>query len=155
MSILFSEKDTRAMGRATAGVIGIRLKGNDETVSAEIALEKSDLLVVTEKGFGKRSHLSSWPIQGRAGIGVRAAEVTDRNGFVVAAEVIEKNHENLIITTKAGQVIKLPIRDVPVLTRQTQGVILIRLGEEGDSVAAATVTTKERRERVVKEKVVF
>ncbi|OGY22232.1 MAG: DNA gyrase subunit A [Candidatus Woykebacteria bacterium GWA1_44_8] len=150
MSILFSEKDTRAMGRATSGVIGIRLKGDDRVISAEIGQEAADLLVVTENGFGKRSPLSSWPLQGRAGIGVKAAEVTTRTGSLVAAQVLQKNHEDIIVTSRDGQVIKLPVKDIPVLTRQTQGVILIRLSKKDDKVAAVTATTKERRERLLK-----
>jgi len=151
MSICFSEKNTRGMGRATSGVIGLRLKPTDEAISAEIAPPEADLLVVTEKGCGKRSKVSDWPLQGRAGFGVKAAEVTTRNGQLVAAKVIEKNHEDVIITTRSGQVIKLPVKDLPILTRQTQGVILIRLSDKDDRVAAVTAVTRERKERIEKE----
>jgi len=147
MSIRFSEKDTRAMGRVTAGVIGIRLKSANQVIYADIAPSENDLLVITKKGFGKRSKVSDWPLQGRAGSGVKAAEITNRNGHLVAAQIIDKSHVDVIITSKAGQVIKLPIKDVPILTRQTQGVILIRLSEKDDEVAAAGTITKERKER--------
>ena len=147
MSIVFSEKGIRPMGRATAGVIGIRLKGGDELIGTSIASKDADLLVVTAKGIGKRSKISEWPKQGRAGSGVKAAQITERNGQLVGANLIDKYHEDIIITTKLGQVIKLPVKDVPVLTRQTQGVILIRLSNS-DSVAAVTAIRKERKERV-------
>jgi len=150
MSIRFSEKGARAMGRATSGVIGIRLKGADAVISAEIAPPEADLLVITDRGYGKRSKLVDWPIQSRAGAGVKAAEITTRNGALVAAKVIEKSHEDVIITTKGGQVIKLPVKDLPILTRQTQGVILIRLGDRNDRVAAVTAITRERKERIEK-----
>ena len=147
MYIVFSEKGIRPMGRATAGVIGIRLKGGDELIGTSIASKDADLLVVTAKGIGKRSKISEWPKQGRAGSGVKAAQITERNGQLVGANLIDKDHEDIIITTKLGQVIKLPVKDVPVLTRQTQGVILIRLSNS-DSVAAVTAIRKERKERV-------
>jgi DNA gyrase subunit A len=138
VSIKFTEKDVRAMGRPTAGVIGIRLKREDSVVTMDKVIDKGELIVVTEKGFGKRSKLVDWPLQGRAGYGVKAAEITARNGKLVAAQVIGKGDKNLIVTSKLGQVIKLPIKDMPVLTRQTQGVILIRLSDKKDVVAAAS-----------------
>jgi DNA gyrase subunit A len=150
MSILFSEKDVRPMGRASAGVIGIRQKSDDELIKAAIADSKADFVVVTEKGFGKRTKISDWPRQGRAGSGVKAAEVTVRNGKLAAGLVISDTHEDLLITTTGGHVIKLPIKDIPVLTRQTQGVILIRLNDPNDKVVAVTAIKKESKERIPK-----
>lgn len=144
-SIRFSEKNVRPMGRATSGVMGIRLK-DDELICASKAPEGGELLVVTEKGFGKKSKLSDWPLQGRAGSGVKAAEVTSRNGQVMSAIVIQPDDQDLLITSKNGQVIKLPIKDVPLLTRQTQGVILIRLANSSDQVSAVTTIKKEIKE---------
>lgn len=149
-SIRFSEKDTRPMGRATSGVMGIRLR-DDEVVCLAKAPEGGELLVVTEKGFGKKSKISDWPRQGRAGSGVKAAEVTSRNGQVVGALVIEPDDQDLLITSKNGQVIKLPIKEVPLLTRQTQGVILIRLHNSDDKVAAVT-TIKKKLKKLRKSK---
>lgn len=144
-SIKFSEKGVRPMGRATAGVMGIRLK-DDELICAAKAPDAGELLIVTEKGFGKKSKISDWPLQGRAGSGVKAAEVTSRNGQVKGAIVIEPNDQDLLITSKNGQVIKLPIKDVPLLTRQTQGVILIRLNNPADQVSAVTTIKREIKE---------
>lgn len=145
-SIRFPEKDVRSMGRATAGVMGIRLGKEDEVISAASAPKDGEFLVVTEKGFGKKSKISDWPLQGRAGSGVKTAEVTARNGKVMAARVIDKEDEDIIITSKAGQVIKLPLKDVPILTRQTQGVILIRLAKKDDVVSAVTTIKREPKE---------
>jgi DNA gyrase subunit A len=152
MSILCSEKDIRPMGRATAGVIGIRRKPGDEVIGSEIAPKDSHFLVVTEKGFGKRSAISDWPKQGRAGSGVKAAELTDRNGKLVGAKIITKQHEAILITTSSGQVIKLPIKDIPILTRQTQGVILIRMNDKNDRVAAVAAIEPENGEEKSEEK---
>ena len=104
--------------------------------------------MVTEKGFGKKSKISDWPLQGRAGSGVKAAEVTARNGNVVSAIMIEPDDLDLLMTSKNGHVIKLPIKDVPLLTRQTQGVILIRLANKDDKVAAVTTIKKELKEKI-------
>ena len=143
MSIRFSEKDARSMGRATAGVIGIRLGAGDEIIGMNTAKPEDFLLVVTEKGYGKKSKVGDWPLQGRAGSGVKAAEVTAKNGSVMAAKVIKKDFRDIIITSKLGKVIKLPIKDLPTLTRQTQGVILVRLSGSTDYVVAVTATKKE------------
>lgn len=142
-SIRYNESDVRSMGRATAGVMGIRLGKDDEVICTNIAPSDGELLVVTENGLGKKSKISDWPLQKRAGSGVKAADVTARTGKVMAARVISKEDQDVIITSKGGQVIKLPIRDIPLLTRQTQGVILIRLAKKDDSVAAVTTIRKE------------
>ena len=146
MSIRFNEKGARAMGRATSGVIGIRLAHGDELVNMDKADPEEFLVVVTEKGYGKKSKISDWPLQGRAGSGVKAAEVVAKNGSVMAAKIVGRQTKDLIITSKMGQVIKLPIKDLPTLTRQTQGVILVRLRNPEDYVAAVTTVNKEKVE---------
>ncbi len=143
LSIYFSEDKVRKMGRPTAGVVGIRLKGADELICMDKAGKENNLLVVTEKGLGKKSKIEDWPLQNRAGSGVKAAEVTDRTGKVMAALVLSKESKDFVVTSKMGQVIKSPLKDVPVLTRQTQGVILIRLANKSDSVAAVTSIAEE------------
>ncbi|MDP2720741.1 MAG: DNA gyrase subunit A [bacterium] len=143
MSIKFSEKDVRPMGRPAAGVLGIRLKTGDNVITTSKVTDGGELVVVTENGLGKKSKLTDWPKQGRAGYGVKAAEVTARNGKLVSAQVIGKEDKHLIITSKLGQVIRLPIKDVPPLTRQTQGVILIRFSNKDDSVAAVSSIKQE------------
>lgn len=144
MSIRFSEKNVRAMGRPTAGVIGIRLRKDDTVITMDKAIPKGELAVITAHGFGKKSKIEDWPLQTRAGLGVKAADVTGRNGKIVAAQIIDKEDKDMLITSKNGQVIKLPMKDIPVLTRQTQGVILIRFTDKSDVVAAASSLKKER-----------
>ena len=143
LSIYFSENNVRKMGRPTAGVVGIRLKAGDELINMAKASKENKLLVVTEKGLGKKSNLADWPIQKRAGSGVKAADVTTRTGKIMAALVLSSEDKDFIVTSKMGQVIKSPLKGVPVLTRQTQGVILIRLAKKEDTVAAVTSTLKE------------
>jgi len=143
MSIKFPEKNVRSMGRPTAGVLGIRLKKDDHVITMDKVIPNGELFIITEHGFGKKSKIQDWPLQSRAGLGVKTAEVTTKNGVVVDAKVLGKEDKHIIITSKNGQVIKLPVKDIPVLTRQTQGVILIRFSDESDVVAAASSIKKE------------
>jgi len=150
-SIKFSEKDVRSMGRATAGVIGIKLsKAEDELVCMDRVEPDGDLFTVSERGFGKKTPLKSWPRQRRAGSGVKGTQVSEKTGKVVASQVIPKGTQNIVLTSSMGQVIKLPIRSVPKLQRQTQGVILIRLSNREDFVASATAVPKTEEETGVK-----
>lgn len=146
MSIKFSEKDVRPMGRSTSGVRGIRLKPKDQVITMDRVVPKGELVVITQRGFGKKSRVEDWPKQTRAGLGVKAAEVTGRNGGIVAAKIIDKEDKQFIITSKKGQVIRLPLKDIPVLTRQTQGVILIRFSDKSDIVSAASSLKKQKSE---------
>lgn len=150
MSIRFKETDVRAMGRPTAGVIGIRMKTSDQLISMSKTSSEEFLLVVSEKGYGKKSKVADWPLQGRAGSGVKAAEVTQKNGSIMSAKIINPESKDIIITSKMGQVIKLPVKDIPTLTRQTQGVILMRLSNKDDYVVAVTPIRKEEEVKPIK-----
>ena len=151
MSIKFKESDVRPTGRDTSGVVGIRLKGGDELVGMDRAYPDSFFIVVLEKGFGKKTAVSSWPIQGRGGQGVKAAEITDRTGKIMAARAVTDEKEDLIITSSAGQVIKLPISDVPSLGRQTQGVILMRFSDKNAKDYVTTAATLLPEDKVVED----
>jgi DNA gyrase subunit A len=144
-SIRFSETEIKNSNRDTQGVKGVELK-NDivvgvEGLSAHGQNEDEQLLIVTANGLGKRTKLSEYPVQKRAGQGVKVAEITKRTGPVVSALKVTPVHEEVVITTTSGQLIKLPLtkQSIPILTRPTQGVILMRLRKE-DQVAAVAVT---------------
>lgn len=133
------------MGRAAAGVRGIRLKKGDGVVGMDIindgkATASEQLLVVMENGFGKRTSLGYYKVQGRGGSGIKTAKVSNKTGKIVSAFVVNKNLENedLIIISEKGQVIRLPLRSVNVLGRATQGVRLMRFKEANDKVASVT-----------------
>ncbi len=145
-AIRFKEKVVRPMGRAASGVKGIRLKKNDEVVGMDIIspeLSKSKychLLCVMDKGFGKRTSISSYKVQGRGGSGIKTANVTDKTGKIVYGQVVcsPDNNEDLIIISSKGQVIRLPLKSVPVLGRATQGVRLMKFKAAGDKTASVT-----------------
>ena len=121
------------MGRATEGVRGMTLRGEDEVIAAEIATDDSDLLVVTENGFGKRTRVSEYPRKGRGGMGVKTIQLTEARGNLVGARVVRDGYQVMLIST-GGTVIKMPVEDVKRLGRSTQGVIVMRL-RDGELVS--------------------
>jgi DNA gyrase subunit A len=153
-SIRFSEKDARPMGRSARGVRGIKLKKGDFVVGMEVLTAKptkpkdkrrkffQDLLVICEKGLGKRTSLQSFPLQKRGGLGVKAANITEKTGKVTACQLVTTKDKEVVITSKTAQVIKLPLKNIPQLGRNTQGVILMRFSDPKDRVAAATCLRK-------------
>lgn len=138
--IRFHEKSVRPMGRATTGVRGIKLVGNDEVIGMDVIAkgDKPDLLIIMENGLGKKTNIDLFRGQSRAGQGIKVAKVTDKTGKVVIAQIIPHNAQEVIITSKKGQVVKLAISSVPKLSRDTQGVILMRFSDKADKVASAT-----------------
>jgi DNA gyrase subunit A len=142
MAIRFDEDDVRAMGRPAYGVKGMELEKDDYLVSMEAIPEDSGLILsVTEKGYGKRTELSEYRRQSRGGKGVINVKTTERNGRVVGALHVEEESDMMLIT-EYGKVIRLEASEVRAAGRSTQGVRLLRLGDE-DSVAAATVVPAE------------
>ncbi|MEK7546033.1 MAG: DNA gyrase subunit A [Patescibacteria group bacterium] len=145
-SIRFSEKDVRPMGRSAAGVTGMRMKGKDFIVGMDVVDAKAadkgafDLLVVMEHGFGKRTNLSEYKTQGRAGSGIKTAEVTAKTGPIVSAMLINsKDDRDMIIISEKGQTIRFSSKTIPSLSRATQGVRVMRFKAEKDSVSSVTL----------------
>jgi DNA gyrase subunit A len=129
-SIRFNESQVRPTHRDTSGVRGIMLSGTDHVVSMnKIDDPKAELLVVMEKGLGKKTKVEMWKLQGRGGTGIKAADVTAKTGEIVTAQIVDKDADTLVMTSNKGQLIKLNLKDVPTLQRQTQGVILMRTRE--------------------------
>lgn len=144
-SIRFKEKQVRDMGRSASGVKAIKLKKNDEVIGVDIIPDGSvgkdeQFLVVTENGFGKRTALSAYKVQGRGGSGIKTVQVTQKTGNMAAGLIVSKKieDEDLIIISRKGQVIRLPIKAVSILGRATQGVRLMRFREPDDKVSSVT-----------------
>lgn len=144
-AIQFSESSVRPMGRGTIGVRGIKLGSGDEVITMAV-LAKNDanaeLLTIMENGLGKKTVVTQFPTQQRGGQGVKVAKVTDKTGEVAVSQIIPPGSEELIITSKRGQVVKLEIASIPRLQRDTQGVILMRFSNASDGVVAATCIEK-------------
>lgn len=151
-SIRFKESQVRPTHRDTSGVRGVMLEKGDDVVSMNLVNDPSGLLlVVMENGLGKKTPISSWKVQGRGGSGIKAAQVTEKTGKIVTAELIGKDSETLVMTSNKGQLIRMNIKDIPTLQRQTQGVILMRV-RVGEKIAAATVVgNKDKEIEIIKE----
>ena len=140
-SIRFKESDIRQMGRTAAGVRGVKLGKGDQVISADImkrGAADSEILVVMENGYGKTTPIKEYKVQKRGGSGIKTAKVTTKTGAVVSAAVVagHGNEGELVVMSKKGQVIRLPLTDVPSLGRQTQGVRVMKL-RTGDKIASA------------------
>jgi DNA gyrase subunit A len=140
-AIRFKESDVREMGRTAAGVAGMRLGKGDYIVSADVLAKDNktaEILVVMENGFGKTTPAKEYKVQKRGGSGIKTAKVTTKTGNVIGAAIVnaeEKEEGELVVMSKKGQVIKLPLKDVPSLGRQTQGVKVMKM-RPGDSIAS-------------------
>jgi DNA gyrase subunit A len=145
-SIRFAESQVKSTHRDTSGVRGVKLSKDDSVVSLNIIRLKAEgeLLVVMENGLGKKTLTNAWSKQGRGGQGVKAAQITSKTGQIVTAQAIDKDMDTLVLTSNKGQLIKMNLKEVPTLQRQTQGVILMRV-RAGEKVAAATVVSSKDR----------
>ncbi len=156
-SIKFDEKEIKQTGRDTMGVKGINLKSGDYLISMEtfaknplIPQDKRrkffrQLLIVTEHGIGKRTDVNEYPVQHRGGQGVKVAEINSKTGLVAGAMLVTEKVEHIILTTRKAQVVKLPLKNIKVLSRSTQGVILMR-PHKGDTVTAVTAVDSQETE---------
>ncbi len=144
--IRFNEQEIRIMGRTASGVKGIELNGG-KCVGCEIATEADQILVVTEKGYGKRTNILEYRMTHRGSKGVKALNVTEKNGNIVSFKVV-KGQEDLMIITNSGIIIRLPIDQISVTGRVAQGVRLINLKDNQtvSSIAILDETYEEKEE---------
>jgi DNA gyrase subunit A len=135
MTIRFSEEDVRAMGRATSGVRGMKLKdANDVVVGCDLARDDVEILLVTEAGYGKRTKLDKFNRQGRGGQGVRGIKVTAARGPVVGAFMVSAEDEILVFSS-AGNIIRMEAGEISSQGRDATGVRIARVGA-GEQVSA-------------------
>ena len=142
MLVRFQEDDIRSMGRTAGGVRGIKLRDGDEVVGMEIIEPGQEILVVTEKGYGKRTSEEEYRLQSRGGVGLKTIQITDKNGPMVAVKTVDGS-EDLMLITINGMLIRMDVDDISLIGRSTQGVRLIRLG---DDELVATVAKVEKEE---------
>jgi DNA gyrase subunit A len=157
--ILFSEEDVRPMGRTAAGVFGMRFRDDDELVSMTVipkelmdrvqnGEEVSDRLVaVTEHGYGKRTEIGEFSVQGRGGLGVITIKTSDRNGKVVGARLVHDDDE-LMLITNLGQIIRMRVDGISIIGRNTQGVRLMTMDEEELVVSLARLIPEDEEEEL-------
>jgi DNA gyrase subunit A len=141
MSIRFHQGDVRDMGRATTGVKGVELEKGDEVIGMVVVRRDATLLVVSEKGYGKRSELSDYRVQKRGGKGIITLKKTDKTGSIVALKEVIPDDE-LMMITRHGVIIRLPVDGIRVIGRNTQGVKVMNL-DSGDAVVDVARVVKE------------
>jgi DNA gyrase subunit A len=146
MSIRFNEKDIRPMGRSAAGVRAIRLSKNDFVVGlVAVKRQGASILVVTDKGYGKRSDLQDYRVIRRGGKGIITMKSSDKNGNMISIREVVDNDDLMIITTK-GIMIRQHVNDIRLMGRNTLGVRLIRLDENDRISAVASVVSEDEEE---------
>jgi len=140
-AIHFKDKSIRVMGRNAAGVRAIKLKKGDFVVGTDI-IKKSDsnpeLLVVSANGYGKKTPLKEYKVQNRGGSGIKTMKVTTKTGEIISSRVVRETEEEIAAISKKSQVIRVDVKEIPSLGRQTQGVRIMKL-REGDSIASVTL----------------
>jgi len=140
-AIVFKEKEVRAVGRASIGVKGIELKKEAHLVAADIFSDqefKKNILVIGEKGVGKKTKLSNFRGQHRGGKGVKVTSIDKKTGTVAFAKIINETDSTMIITSAKGQIVKIPLEAIPSRSRTAKGVILMRFSQKDDQVVSAT-----------------
>ncbi len=148
-SIRFNEEDARSMGRTAAGVFGMRFYEDDALVSMEVIpsepKEGVRVLTLTENGYGKRTEIEEYPIQGRGGKGVITIKASDRNGVVVGATLVNEGDQLMVITDQ-GQLIRTRVDEISIYGRNTQGVRVMNIGDDESIVSFARIREEDLEE---------
>jgi DNA gyrase subunit A len=143
--IRFNESTVRPMGRGAAGVKAMTLADeNDEVIGMVVANAQSDILVVSEKGYGKRSNLEEYRITNRGGKGVKTLNITEKTGDLIAIKEVS-DEDDLMIMNRSGLTIRMHVSDIRQQGRATQGVRLVNI-KEGDAIASVTEITRDEEE---------
>lgn len=150
MAIRFKEQDVRSVGRTARGVRGIKLRSGDYVVGGTVINEASKCLVVTENGFGKKTDFSEYKLQGRAGMGIRTYKITEKTGYVSAMAAVTDENDVLLITSD-GIVIRMHTDEINTIGRNTQGVRLMRMGDDVRVVSMALADRDDDEEAAAPE----
>ena len=142
MAMCFDENQVRPTGRGSMGVIGIRLREGDYVVAAARAKPGKAVLTITENGYGKRSPVEDYRVTKRGAYGIKNYGLTDKTGSVVGVKVVDGS-EDLLLVTQSGTLIRMDVDEIKLMSRSTQGVIVMRFKEEGDRVIAMSLADKE------------
>jgi len=146
-SIRFKEEQVRSTGRGTFGVVGMRLDPDDHVVSMEILTRGFDVLTVADGGFGKRTQMDEYRLQSRGGKGIITMKTTEKTGRVIGVQQVTED-DQLMLVTNAGKIIRMRIKDIRIIGRNTQGVRLIELEEGERVVSLARLAEKEEEEEI-------
>ena len=149
LSIRFTEEEVRAVGRTSMGVKGIELGKEDKVIGMEpikpVAGENGYVLAITENGFGKRSEIEDYRCQKRAGKGVLTYKITSKTGNIVGVKIVGED-EDVMMITDTGIIIRINVKDISILGRNTQGVTLMRTSDGGKVINIAKVPKENEDE---------
>lgn len=148
-AIRFNEADVRPMGRSAMGVRGLRLRPGDKVVGMDVAdvdSKQGQLLVISEKGYGKMTKVSNFPQHKRGGVGIKAAVVTSKTGNIMTVRSIDDDVAEILAISAGGQTIRVALSDIPTLGRTTQGVRIMRLADD-DSVASVGLIQSDKDDK--------
>ena len=152
-AVRFNEAEARPMGRTARGVRGVRLRPNDRVVGmAIVANDGNNLLVISEKGYGKITKVANFPSHKRGGVGIKAAVVTAKTGPIISVNTLDPEASEVLLISNNGQAIRVGLKDIPTLGRTTQGVRIMRLGE-GDAVSSLGLMPEQTQAIVEEEEV--
>lgn len=139
-AVRFNEKDVRPMGRSAKGVRGVRIRPSDNVVGMDVFNNKNDqLLVISENGYGKMTKITNLPLHRRGGVGVKVAVVNNKTGAVVTVKAVDDGTDEVLVISNNGQTVRVSLRDIPVLSRTTQGVRIMKLNSD-DKIASIGLT---------------
>jgi DNA gyrase subunit A len=143
-AIRFHEKDVRPMGRGARGVRGIRLRAGDQVVGMDIVEQGSSIFVISQNGYGKRTKVAQFTPHARGGVGIRSAIVNEKTGKLIGVKTLSGDDtQEVILISASGQTIRLGLKDIPEISRATQGVIIMRLNNDDKVVSLALVDKLE------------
>ena len=143
LSIRFDEKDVRPMGRTSMGVKGITLSKDDIVVGMEPVTSNNDyMLAITENGFGKRTEIDEYRVQSRSGKGVLTYKTTSKTGHIIGVKIVNDTDDVMMITD-TGVIIRINVKDISVLGRNTQGVTLMRTSDGGKVINIAKLPKED------------
>lgn len=138
-AIRFHESEARPLGRASRGVRGIRLRPNDKVIGMDIVEDNSEIFVISKFGYGKKTKINQFTAHARGGVGIRSAIVNNKTGNLISVKSLTDEFKEIILISKQGQTIRLGLKDIPSLSRATQGVRIMRLNNNDEVVSLALV----------------
>ena len=144
-AVRFNQSAVRGMSRIATGVKGVNLRNGDTVVGASVITDQDEVLIITEKGFGKRTVATEYPTKGRGGKGMQTAKITDKNGSLAGLMTV-KGDEDLMIITDTGVMIRTNVANISQTGRSTMGVKVMRLDQDAKIVTFTTVAAAEKEE---------
>lgn len=145
-AIRFNEKEIRPMGRSARGVRGMKLRKGDKVIGMDIIIPGSELVVITENGYGKRTDIAQFTPHHRGGVGIKAGVVTAKTGKSVDIKTITSVKDDLVVISKQGTIIRTPLKNISKIGRATQGVRIMKVAE-GDNISSIASIPKLKDEK--------